>query len=208
MQTRYNPERRAKRAAFTLIEMLVVVAITAVVGVAVSTMIFFFYQKNAFLLEQTASLDNSRRAILDAVRAIREASYGDDGSYPVAAAATSTLTFYADVDNDGSVERIRYYLLNNTLYRGVTNSVGIPPSYVGQPESTTTIASYVRNSTSTPLFTYYDDTGAIASSTATSTNVAQVAAVGISIWIDLNPNRAPNTFNLVETATLRNIGSH
>lgn len=198
MQTRSN--------AFTLIEALVVIAMISSIGVAMGGIIQYFYQKNAFLLEQTASLDNARRTILDAVRTIREASYSDDGAFPIANAATSTLTFYADLDNDGSVEKIRYYLSNGTLYRGVTNSVGSPPSYTGQPEATTTVAAYVRNASSTPLFTYYDDNGTALS--ATSTDESQIAAVSISVWIDLNPNRAPNTFNLVETATLRNLGTH
>lgn len=196
---------RAPRRGFTIIEMLVVIAITAAVGGALTGMIQYFYQSNAYLLEQTDALDNARRAMLDAVQTLREASYGDDGSYPVAAAATSTVTFYADVNNTGSVEKVRYYLSNGTLYRGVTNSAGTPPVYTGQAEATTTVAAYVRNASSTPLFTYYDHTGAVLSST--STPISQISAVTISVWIDLNPNRAPNVFNLSETATLRNLRS-
>lgn len=197
---------RSNHPAFTLIEALVVVAMLSSIGVAMGGIIQYFYQKNAFLLEQTASLDNARRTMLDAVRTIREASYGDDGAYPITNAATSTMTFYADLDNDGSVEKIRYYLTSGVLYRGVTNSAGSPPSYAGQTEATSTIASYVRNASSTPLFTYFDANGTQLS--ATSTDESEISAVSISIWIDLNPNRAPNTFNLVETATLRNIGTH
>lgn len=183
--------------------MLVVIAMLGSIGVALSGMIQFFYQKNAFLLEQTAALDNARRTILDAIHSIREASYGNDGTYPISAAATSSMTFFSDLDNDGSVERVRYYLSNETFYRGVTDSAGFPPSYAGRPEATTTVAFHVRNSSSTPIFTYYNNAGVPLS--ATSTNVAAVSAVTISIWIDLNPNRAPNTFNLSETATLRNL---
>jgi prepilin-type N-terminal cleavage/methylation domain-containing protein len=198
MQTHFK-----KRFGFTLIEMLVVIAITSAVGLAVTTMIQYFYQKNAYLLEQTDALDNARRTMLDAVRTLREASYGDDGSYPIATAGTSTITFFADLDNDGSVEKIRYYLVNSTLYRGVTNSAGSPPVYTGQTEAITTVAASVRNTKFTPLFTYYDSSGEALSTT--STNISQISAVTISAWIDINPNRAPNVFNLSETATLRNL---
>jgi type II secretory pathway pseudopilin PulG len=187
----------------TLMEMLVVIALTSVVGIAISSSITYFYKSNAYLLEQTFALDNARRGITDAVASIREMSYGDDGSYPLAVAATSTITFYADLDNDGAIEKVRYYLQSEVLYRGTTNSSGYPPSYTGQPESTTTVAAYVRNSTSTPLFVYYDVSGNLLSST--STDVSKVSSVGISLMVDLNPTRAPNVFTLYEQATLRNL---
>lgn len=189
---------------FTLVETLVVIAIVTVVSIAITTAIRYFYQSNAFLLEQTAALDSARRGVLDTVHAIREASYGNDGSYPIAAAATSTITFYSDVKNVGSVAKIRYYLQGTTLYRGVTSSAGSPPSYAGQPETVSTIATYVRNPGTAPVFTYFDVNG-LQLSTTTSPNVAQISSVGINMQIDLNPNRAPNIFTLTESATLRNL---
>lgn len=188
--------------AFTLVELLVVIALLGTVGIALSGMIQFFYRGNLYLLEQTAALDSARRGVRDAVVSIRQASYGDNGSYPVANAATSTLTVYSDFDNDNSIEQVRYVLNGNTFYRVVTNSAGSPPSYSGQPASTSTIATYVQN-TVTPIFTYYDADGVVLS--ATSTDTTRVAAVRITLTVDLNPLRAPNLFTLEETATLRNV---
>ncbi|HEX8591654.1 MAG TPA: type II secretion system protein, partial [Candidatus Paceibacterota bacterium] len=98
----------------TLVEMLVVIAIVSSAGIALSSAIQYFYKSNAFLLEQNAALDNARRGIREAVVAIREASYGDDGSYPIASAATSSLTFYSDFDRDDSVEKEQYVLQGGT----------------------------------------------------------------------------------------------
>jgi len=187
----------------TLVELLVVIAVVSLVGVALSGAIQYFYRSNAFLLEQTAALDNARRGVREAVVAVREASYGDDGSYPIAYAATSTLVFYSDFDKDDSVEKETYTLINGVLYRAVVNSAGSPASYAGQPISTSTVATYVTNSTSTPLFTYYDQNGVQLS--ATSTDESGIASVRISLMVDLNPLRAPNVFTLTETATLRNL---
>lgn len=186
----------------TLIEMLVVIAIVTSAGIALSGAIQYFYRSNAFLLEQNAALDNARRGVREAVVAIREASYGDDGSYPIASAATSSITFYSDFDRDDSVEKERYVLMNGTLYRVVTNSGGAPATYAGQPMSTSTVAAYVVNGT-TPLFTYHDAAGNQLS--ATSTDVSSIASVTITLMVDLNPNRAPNVFMLSEAATLRNL---
>lgn len=195
--------RLPSSGGFTLIEMLVVIAIMGTVGIALSGLIQQFYKGNAFLLEQTAALDNARRGVREAMVAIRESSYGDDGSYPISEAATSSLTFYSDYDKDASVEKERYYLLGTTFYRVVTNSGGSPPTYAGQAQSTTTVATNVLNGTSTPIFTYYDENGMQLS--ATSTDESRVAAVRIKLMVDLNPNRAPNVFTLDETATLRNL---
>ena len=192
----------SKTRAFTLIETVVVIGVLAVVGVAISGMIAYIYKTNTFLFQQSAATDSARRGIEYALENIREASYGADGSYPIANAATSTVTFYADVDNDNVVEEIRYYLSNGTLYRGVTNPAGSPPSYAGQPEASTIVANYVQNGTSTPIFNYYDDTGAQLSTPA---DVSQVASVSVVIGVDVDIRRAPVTFTLIGSATIRNL---
>ncbi|MFZ1987719.1 MAG: type II secretion system protein [Minisyncoccia bacterium] len=193
---------RKDMRAFTLVETMVVIAILGIVSIAFTNMIVYTYRTNAFIFQQTSATDNARRGIEYALENIREASYGADGAYPIAAAATSTVTFYADVDSDGTVEKIRYYLTDKKLYRGVINPVGSPPSYAGQTETTIIAADYVQNGTSTPLFHYYDDAGAELSSPFDVSNIASVSAV---IGVDVDPNRAPVTFTLIGQATLRNV---
>lgn len=187
----------------TLAEMLVVIALLATVGLALSGAIQYFYRGNAYVLEQAAATDNARRAISTTLQNLREASYGDDGSFPIASAATSSVTFYADVDGDQSVERIRIYLSGTTLYRAITNSGGNPATYVGQTEQTATIISDVRNTATEPIFTYYDAEGTQLATA--SPNAADVRSIGARVKIDLNPLRAPNIFTLTGSATLRNL---
>ncbi len=189
---------------FTLIETMVVIGITSVVGIALMSMITFVYKTNTFIFQQSTATDNARRGVEFALENLREATYGADGSYPIETAATSTVTFYADVDNDGTVERIRYYISGGSLFRGVANPAGNPPSYTGQAESTTTVAAYVQNGTTTPLFHYYDDTG---TELATPADISKIASVSVVIGIDVDVKRAPVTFTLIGTATLRNLRS-
>jgi hypothetical protein len=182
-----------------------VVAIFGVVSIALGSMIQFFYKSNAFVLEETAATESAQRGLTATLQNIREASYGDDGSYPLNSAGTSTLIMYTDLDADSAVERVRYYLLNGVLYRGVKNSTGNPATYVGQVEATSTVATFVKNATSTPIFTYYDSTGAVLSSPI---DVSAVRSVGIILDVDLNPSRLPNIFRLSGTATLRNLRTY
>lgn len=187
---------------FTLIEMIVVIAITSVVGIALALSIGDFYRRNSYVIESAGSLDSARRGVAYVTGNFREALYGDDGSYPIALAATSSMTFYADVDKDGGVERTRIYIQNNTLYRGVTNAAGSPASYTGQTETITTIANNVRNGTSTPLFRYYNSSGSELTGTI---DVSDIASMKVELLVDLNPNRAPDIYTLTGAATLRNI---
>ena len=186
----------------TLMEMLVVVGLTGLVGVGVLSMIAYFYKSNAVLLESTTAVDSASRGLNESLAALREASYGEDGSYPILAAATSSVTFYGDLDVDDSVERVRLYVTNGTLYRGVTDATGNPPSYAGQPETSSIIATWVKNATSTPVFRYYNEAGTELTGTI---DIASVRAVRTRLDVDINPYRAPNILILEGASTLRNL---
>lgn len=188
---------------FSFTEVLVVIAVTGIVGVALNSMIFNFYRSNAYLLQQTSAVDSATRGLRTSFEELRQATYGEDGSYPIQSAATSSITFFSDVDNDGSVEKIRIYLSGTTFYRSITEATSSPPTYTGQTAKLFTIATYVRNSTSTPIFTFYDEDGTQLSTT--SPIIADIAAVSISLRVDLNPFRAPDILTLEESATLRNL---
>lgn len=191
----------ARTKGFTLIETIVVVALTAFILVTLTSIIRYFYVTNAYVLEQSQAVNSARRSIQNALSDLRGASYGADGSYPIQAAATSTATFYANVDGDAAIEKVRYYLSGTTLYRGVTDPAGSPPSYDGQPENVTLVVDNIRNGT-TPLFTYFDADGMQLSSPVHLSKIASVRAV---VLTDVNPNRAPNVYTLTGSATLRNI---
>lgn len=187
---------------FSLPETIVILAILVVVGLALSSAIQFFYRGNAFVLEQTAAVEIARRGVTVGLQNLREASYGDDGSYPITSAGTSTVTFYADVDGDAGVERVRLFLENGTFYRGITNAGGNPLSYSGQPEAIDTVTPNVRNTAGEPIFAY---TNAEGQTLAYPINTAEVVSVDMQLKIDLNPDRAPNIYTLSGSATIRNL---
>lgn len=188
--------------AFSLIEMIVVVSLTASLGVGLLLMIGYFYRSNAYLLEATSATESASEGIVVTLESLREATYGEDGSYPLAAAATSSITFYADLDLDDSVERVRFYVQNGTLYRALTEPSGNPPSYTGQSAAVTTIATYVKNATSTPAFRYFDRNGAELTGTV---DIAEVRTIRTRFDVDINPLRAPNVVSFEGAATMRNV---
>ncbi|MGD0328728.1 MAG: type II secretion system protein [Minisyncoccia bacterium] len=190
------------RNAFTLIETIVVVAITALIFVTLGSLLTYFYKTNAYTLQQATAVAQARQGVEDAMRYLREASYGSDGSYPIASVATSSITFYANVNNDFVIERVTYILINGTLYRVVAEPSGNPPSYVGATIATSTIATSVINASSTPMFSYFDNTGALLS---TPINISKISSIKTVVVVDVNVNRAPVAFTLSGGATLRNL---
>jgi hypothetical protein len=133
---------------------------------------------------------------------LREASYGSDGSFPIQNAATSSVTFFADIDDDSTIEKVTYSLSNGTFYQAVVNPAGNPPSYTGQPVATSTVATSVVNGTSTPIFLYYDTSGTLMSYPIT---LANIASVSTTLVIDVDTTRAPVAYTLTNGATLRNV---
>jgi type II secretory pathway pseudopilin PulG len=187
---------------FTLIETIVVVTTTALVFVTLGLLLTYFYKTNAYTLEQSTAVGQARRGVEDAMRYLREASYASDGSYPIKSVATSTITFYANVNSSTAIERVSYRLQGNTFYRTIATPTGNPLSYTNATIATSTVAISVVNGTSTPIFRYFDSTGTELSSPV---NISKISSVRTTIVIDVNVNRTPVPFTLSGGATLRNL---
>lgn len=189
---------------FSLAETIVVVSLTTLLFGAITSIIVFFYRTNASVLEQADAITSARRGIEKGMRDIREATYGDDGSYPVIGAGTSTITFFSDKDHDMAVERVRYMLQGTTLYRYTIEPTGSPSVYTGA-ETQEIISEFVRNTDFlAPIFTYFDSTG---NDLGDSPLPIDIASVSLRLIVNVNPNRSPTEFVLTGSADLRNVRS-
>ena len=99
-----------RSSSFTLIETLVTIFILALIMGAVTGFVVMAYRTHGFTWQQSIAIDEARRGIETMVKEIREARSGDDGSYPIEKADDKEFIFYSDVDKDGAVERVRYFL--------------------------------------------------------------------------------------------------
>jgi len=183
-------------------ETVVTIALMSVVLLALSSAIVFFYRTNASILEQAGAITSARRGIESAMKDLREATIAEDGAFPIVSAGPNSITFYADVDQDDSVERIRYDLANNVLSRYTLQAAGNPPAYTGT-ETVEIISDNVRNSIfGTDVFRYFDVNGDELSSTPSALDIKFITG---TITVNVNPERAPEEFTLTSSATLRNL---
>ena len=95
---------------FTLIEVIMVIAIFAIVMGALMNFIIIIYRSQSYSLEQAVAVNEARRGIETMVKEIREARTAENGSYIIEKAEDNEFIFYSDIDNDDSVERVRYFL--------------------------------------------------------------------------------------------------
>jgi len=188
---------------FTLIEVLVFLFVFIIIITAIVSALTYVYRGQRYAFEQSDATRSARIGINESVRDLREASYADNGAYPIVAMATSSITFYSDSDKDNKIERIRYFISGTYLKRGVIESSGDPPTYNSSNETVSTVSDYVRNNAiGVPMFTYYDKAGTLMSNYS---DVSNLAFVVIRIVVNLYPNRAPYDFELRSSAALRNI---
>jgi type II secretory pathway pseudopilin PulG len=186
----------------TLIETVVWVSVTLSAMLAIVTSVQYFYRTNNYAVEQAAAVSSAQRGIETMVKTMREASYSSNGAYPVIAIATSSVAFFADIDNDPYIERLRFFVEGNSLKRGIIDPSGDPPVYTN-PETIVSVSDYVRNfDQNVTTFRYYDVNGAL------MTNLNDISAlrfIEVTIVVNINPFRLPNQFTLRSTAALRNL---
>lgn len=186
---------------FTLPEMLVVAFLTVVVGGALMAAINFFYRDNAYVFSEASATGEARRSVGEVLAAVRQATYGADGSYPLEEVEENRISLYSDSDNDGVVERIEYSLEDGVLQKAVTIPEGTPYVYGEEPTQVQVMAEYVHAS-GTPLFRYIDTDGM---ELAAPVDAALVRSVYMELTIDTDTARLPEPLTLEGSATLRNV---
>jgi type II secretory pathway pseudopilin PulG len=191
------------QAGFTLVETVMVIAIYTLVMFAILQSIGVFYRYNAYTLAQAQQVNQARRGMDILIRDIREMTFADDGTFPLALMEPHRIGFYSDIDRDNSVEYVEIELASTTLEKRVYNAVGNPPVYDAIADETHLLSSYVQNlEQSTSTFFYFNSEGALATATTTVTDVVYVEA---QIIVNIDPVRDPGEFMLRSSAALRNL---
>ena len=196
---------RSARAGLTLVETTIAVALFAILSLVVMEGIHSLYQFNAYTFAQTYQVQNARFGMESLIRDIREMTFADNGTFPLAIMEPHEIGFYSDIDRDDSVEYVRYELIGtSTLQKSVYDASGNPPSYnLTTPDRTEILSRYVQNiNQATTTFRYYDDAGVELTTVGDITAVRYVEA---QLIVNVDPIRDPGQFMLRSSAALRNV---
>jgi prepilin-type N-terminal cleavage/methylation domain-containing protein len=196
------------KKGLTMIEVLVAIGIFLLLIVGIVDIILWGMHGRDVVWEQLSTQSEGRKIVQDFVNEMRRANASSIGAYPIETANTSTIVFYSNIDADSWRERVRYFLSNKKLVKGITKPTGNPLSYNLATEATTTIVNDVANTSS--LFYYYDQNYSSVSGTPMSApiNIPSIRMVGIKLLLEEKPNVAPAPFSIESKVEIRNLKSN
>lgn len=201
-----------KQAGLTLIEIIV--------GVGIFTMILgaiIIFQRTVIWSTRSAQNNliihqQARKTLASFATELRAARPSASGAYAIEAAGTSSVVFYSNIDKVSDVERVRYFLATSTMggrydvvKKGVTKPVGT--AYPTSTSEVITIAvTSLRNSSSTPLFRYFDRNFA-GTSTALSLpiNISAVRHAQMNLLVEELAGRATTSRAYTTHVSIRNL---
>lgn len=194
------------KKGFTLIEIVVVIGILAAIGVTLGTFQTDVFKNNKFSMDSLNTTQDARSIIATMVKELRSASPGSNGSFTIVQAATNTITFFSDIDGDNLKEQVRYFVATTTLKKGIIKPTGNPLSYSNNNETFNYLAYNIRNSSTTPIFEYYDSNYMGTSSPlAQPVTTTQVKLIKINLMIDVDPYKAPVIRTYTSQVNIRNL---
>jgi len=194
------------KKGFTLMEVLVALGIFALISVAVGWIFTTSLRSTNTIWEQLATQNDGRAALQQFVDDVRRAETSSIGSYPIASATTTEFTFYANIDNDSSREKVRFFLDGTDLKKGVVKPSGEPLNYDGAESIVTVAEAVVNTSHGIPLFEYYDDTYPVTSTPLTMPDeLTDIRAVRIQLELEKDPDKTPVPLHVESVVSIRNL---
>lgn len=195
-------EYKNKKRGFTVIETLFAIAIFVLIVGALTLLARNIWIYNAFIGGELENVNTGKIALKTMVAEIRTASSGNNGSYAINLASSTSFTFYSDIYDDGLKEKVRYFLNGTNLQKGVIKPTGSPLGYTGT-EVITTLASNVTNTT--PFSYYNKNYDGTTTALSSPIDVAAVRLIKITITMDKDVNKPPAPITLSTQVSIRNI---
>lgn len=201
----FSKHIRGHESGFSLIEVLVGIGISTIIGIAIYSFQRDVFSINRVIVSNLSVQGEVRRTLKIMSAEIRTASPSSLGAYALTQTATSSFTFYSNIDSDASKERVRYFLSGTTLKKGIIKPSGSPLTYNPANELVTDLIHDLANA-ATSTFTYYDeDYDGTSPPLAEPIDISAVRLVKITLVIDKDPAALPASMTLTTQVSIRNL---
>ncbi len=198
---------RLSQSGFTLVELLVAIGITVLIGIMASQMIISSFRDNAIIWEQLKTQSEGRTVLNRVVNTVRRAEQSSVGGYNIAAASANDVTFYANIDEDNFREQVRFYLSGTTLYQSTVKPSGSPLTYVTSTATVVALAENIMNSSyGTPVFEYYDESySGVESPMVEPIDIPSIRMIRVQIELEKDPTEIPVPLRVESMVQVRNL---
>ncbi len=190
-----------------MIEVLVAIFIFSLISVSIVSIVSNLLSASNRQSGLLADQDQARKLVFTLTNELRNAAAGADGSYQLESAGNQQLIFYTNADQSTvTTERVRYYLQNGKIYKGVTKYSG--GAYNTAAERTTLMQNNIASSTA-PIFFYYDGDyqgSSTQSALSQPISVADVKFIKMSFQIQNKAGAKNNNFYTISGgAAIRSV---
>lgn len=201
--------RSRHNAGFTLAEIVVTTAIAGVLILVITK-----FQSDIFAFNRTfygsfSGSDQAQKLLRPMTAEIRSASASSNGSYPIDAFAANDLSFYSDIDNNGTKDWVRYYVSGTTMYKETIAPTGTPAVYNSANKKTSTFMTGVQNiPAGLSTFKYYSSayTGGSGGEVVPGTGTIEtIRLVKITVRIDADTAKPPAAVDVTTQVSIRNL---
>ncbi|MCB9805748.1 prepilin-type N-terminal cleavage/methylation domain-containing protein [Candidatus Nomurabacteria bacterium] len=195
-----------KKSGFTLLESMFTLFILSLIILAVASFQTDVFRLNRVIHVGLTAQNDIRKIIRPMVDEVRSASESNLGAYPLSETATSTFSFYSDIDNDSLKEKITYFLDGSDFKKGVIKPSGNPYIYDTDDEVITEVVHDVLAVDN--IFEYYDSSYDGTASSAPlefPVSPSSVRLIKIELTVDADPNNPPEAITVTTQINVRNL---
>lgn len=200
-----HPTNQVKISGFTLMEILISIAILTGITLFISYFSLDVSNFAGFFSESIATQQEIQQTLKILKTEVRSMGSANNGSYTVESASANSFIFFSDFDGDGLFERIRYYLEDNTLKKGVIKPTGNPLVYLTSDEKVSESVHYIIPNPP-PIFIYYPkDTDINGTALTLPIDPALVRLIKVNLTADENPQKPPGPADISIFISIRNL---
>jgi len=142
------------KEAFTLLETLLSIILISFIFLFLFIIVINLFNLNTFLV---LGLGNEGKVLLVLKTMEKEMLSMENshlGAYPLEEASSTRIVFYSDIDGDGLIEKIIYYLEGDSFKKGIIKPSGQPLTYSSSNLVTSTLLTSLEPNQK--IFTFYD----------------------------------------------------
>lgn len=198
-----------KNKGFTLIEVLVAMGITTLLVAPIAWILINGFRNNAIVWEQLKTQTEGRRVLQQVVDVVRKAEQSSLGAYQIEKAESYDLIVFANVDADSLREKVRFWIDNKTLKKTVIKPTGNPLAYSGAGITTELAHDVLNQTSSTPLFYYYNQNYAgTGSALSLPVSIPDIRVIRVSLGLEKSPTASPAPLWVESVVSVRSLKSN